>query len=99
MPGPVNDLQAFFRRLWNSKKLRLLHPAAHPLLVVQVLLAEGAFQVTLLALDHLALDDVHHQRQQEDGPQRVTKKGDPGVDHDEGKVSGVAAETEGSFGD
>src|SRR5215211_8507353 len=46
------------------RKLRLLHPAAHPSLVVQVLLAEGAFQVTLLAFDHLALDHVQHQRQE-----------------------------------
>jgi hypothetical protein len=39
-----------------------LHPASHPGLVGLVLLAEGAFQVTLLAPDHLALDHIEHQR-------------------------------------
>jgi hypothetical protein len=35
----------------SRKLLRLLHPAVHPALVGQVLLAEGAFQITFLALD------------------------------------------------
>src|SRR4051812_31135565 len=50
----------------NSRKFRLLHPAANPALVGQVLLSEGAFQVLLLALDLVALDYVQHQRQQQD---------------------------------
>ena len=45
----------------SSRKLGLLHPAPHTRLVVQVLLPEGAFQITLLAPDHLTLD--HEQRQ------------------------------------
>jgi hypothetical protein len=45
------------------RKVGLLHPAPHTRLVFQVLLAEDAFQVLLLALDLVALDYVHHQRQ------------------------------------
>src|SRR5215211_3981876 len=39
-----------------------LNPAAHASLVVQVLLAEGAFQISLLAPDHFALDHQQHRR-------------------------------------
>jgi hypothetical protein len=35
----------------RSRKLKLLHPAANPALVGQVLLSKGAFQITFLALD------------------------------------------------
>src|SRR5215203_1600382 len=73
---------------------RDLRPAAHPRLVGQVLLPEGAFQVTLLALDHLALDQVHHQRQEEDDPQRVPQSGYPGIDHGQREVGRVAAVAE-----
>src|SRR5215203_4733215 len=73
---------------------RDLRPAAHPRLVGQVLLPEGAFQVTLLALDHLALDQVHHQRQEEDDPQSVPQGSYPGVDHGQREVGRVAAVAE-----
>src|SRR5215210_5614561 len=78
----------------SSRKLSLLHPAAHPPLVCQVLLSEGAFQITLLALDHLALDYVQHQRHEEDGPQSVSKNGYPGVEHRQREVAGVATVAE-----
>src|SRR5918998_3096157 len=81
-------------RVRPSRKLSLLHPAAHSPLVGQVLLSEGAFQIPLLALDHLALDYVQHQRQQQDGPQSVPKNGYPSVEHRQGEVAGVAAVAE-----
>jgi NAD(P)-dependent dehydrogenase (short-subunit alcohol dehydrogenase family) len=61
---PASQDNSFHRlplRLVFSEKLGLLHPAPHTRLVVQVLLPEGAFQITLLAPDHLTLD--HEQRQ------------------------------------
>src|SRR5215212_1969956 len=46
-----------------SRKLSCrLQPTPHARLVLQVLLSEGAFQVTLFAPDHFALDDKHHRR-------------------------------------
>src|SRR5215207_4219401 len=77
-----------------SRKLSLLHPAAHPSLIGQVLLSEGAFQVTLLALDHLTLGYVQHQRHEEDGPQSIPKNGYPSVEHRQREVAGVAAVAE-----
>src|SRR5918998_2149608 len=50
------------REGWSSRRLVLLHPATHPCLVGQILLSEGAFQVTLLAPHHFALDHEQHQR-------------------------------------
>src|SRR5919112_181046 len=75
-----------------------LGPAAHPLLVGQVLLPEGALQIPLFPPDHLTLDNHYHQRQQQHRPQRVTKNGDPGVDHRESEIAGVAGVAEGTFG-
>src|SRR5215203_5681910 len=71
-----------------------LHPAAHPRLIGQVLLSEGAFQVTLLPLDHLPLNHVPHQRQQDDGPKRAPENGYPSVDHRQSEVAWVAAVAE-----
>ncbi len=80
------------RRVFSETQLlSLLHPAAHPPLVGQVLLPKGAFQITLLTLDHLALDYVQHQRQEEDGPQSVPKNGYPGVEYRQGEIAGVSA--------
>ena len=45
--------------LGSSRRLDLLHPAAHPRLIAQVFLAEDAFHVLLLALDLVVLDHVH----------------------------------------
>src|ERR671921_1096699 len=96
-PTLAGRLRAIFTELaraTSSRKLSLLHPAAHPPRVGQVLLSEGAFQITLLALDHFALDYVQCQRQEEDGPQSVPKNRYPDVDHRQREVAGVAAVAE-----
>src|SRR5829696_113514 len=82
-----------------SWKLRLLYPAPNPCLIGQVLLSEGAFQVTFFAPDHFALDHVHHNRQQQDCPERVSEYRYPSVEHRKSQVSRVAGVAEGSVCD
>src|SRR5215203_5765535 len=85
--------------LGGSRRLDLLHSAAHPRLVAQVFLAEDAFHVLLLTLDLVALDHVQHQRQEQDGPKRVPEGGYPRVDHGHREVGGVAGVAKRSVGD
>ena len=84
--------------VFSEDRMAYLQPASHPPLVGQVLLSEGAFQILLLAPDHLALDHYQHHRQQEDCPQRVPKNGYPKVDHRQGKIARVAGVAERTFG-
>src|SRR5918993_5203817 len=81
----------------GERRSNRLDPTPHSCFIAQVLFTELALQIALLSLDDATLDHQQHNRQKNDGPQRVCEAGDARIHHRHRNISGVARVTKRPF--
>src|SRR4029077_353819 len=74
-------------------------PAANPLPIRPVGVADPTLEVGLLAQNHELLDEEHQSGEQDDGPEGAEPEADPEVEERQAQVKRVPGEPERALGD